>query len=132
MGGPGPRARHRPRSFRPDADAVDRAIARVHEASDGRYRYLGTWHTHPFGRAAPSTDIAAARAISEEEHVRLSHPLLIILATWPTRRTFRDRDLCAFLWDALAAVLILAPLRILRVDERRHAPLAREWSEVVT
>jgi integrative and conjugative element protein (TIGR02256 family) len=131
-GGPGPNARHRPRSFRPDRDAVDRAITEVQEASERRYRYLGSWHTHPFGRAWPSgTDLAAARGISEEPEVLLPRPLVIIHATWPTRRTFRDRDLRAFRWMPPLSELIAIDLRVPREGERRHPIVDLDWDAVV-
>jgi integrative and conjugative element protein (TIGR02256 family) len=132
-GGPGPNARHRPRSFRPDRDAVDRAIARVHDASDRRYRFLGSWHTHPFGRARPSgTDLAAARGISEEPEVLLPRPLVIIYATWPPRRTFRDRDLRAFRWMPSLSGLVAVDVRVIREPERRHPVLDLDWDALVT
>jgi integrative and conjugative element protein (TIGR02256 family) len=131
-GGPGPNARHRPRSFRPDRDAVDRAITRVQKASERRYRYLGSWHTHPFGRARPSgTDVAAARGIGEEPEVLLPRPLVVIHATWPTRRTFRDRDLRAFRWMPPLSALVPIDLRVPREGERRHPVLDLDWDTVV-
>lgn len=131
-GGPGPKARHRPRSFRPDRDAVDRAIARVHEISEGRYRYVGSWHTHPLGRAHPSrTDAAAARQISQETDVALPRPLLLIHRTIPTRRTFRDRDLRAFWWNPSVMDLDPVPLRVLSSGERNHPLLDLDWDAVV-
>jgi integrative and conjugative element protein (TIGR02256 family) len=132
VGGPGPEARHRPRCFRPDHAAVDRAITRVHEASEGRYRYLGTWHTHPFGRSRPSSkDVAAARTITEEPEVLLPRPLIIIQATWPPLRTYRDRDLRGFYWSPSEADLVPIDLRVLRAGERQHLVLDLDWEAVV-
>ena len=131
-GGPGPEAHHRPRNFRPDRAAVDRAIARVQGSSRWRYRYLGTWHTHPFGRPRPShTDIAAALGISQEPAVRLPQPILIIHATWPYRRTFRDRDLHAFRLAPAARTLLASELRMIVEDERRYVILDLDWDDVV-
>ena len=104
----------------------------MHEASAGRYRYLGSWHTHPFGRASPSaTDVAAARSISLEVEVRVPRPLLIIQATWPTRTTFRDRNLRAFRWQPMGSLLAKEELRRLRPEERRHPDAALDWGAVV-
>lgn len=129
--GPGRKARHRPRSFRPDREAVDRAITRVLQASERRYRYLGSWHTHPFGRARPSgTDFAATRGISEEPEVLLPRPLLIIHATWPTLRTFRDRDLRAFQWMPPLSALVAIDVRVPREAERPYPVLDLDWDAV--
>jgi integrative and conjugative element protein (TIGR02256 family) len=131
-GGPGPKARHRPSSFGPDHNAVDRAIARVRKASGFRYRYLGSWHTHPFGRARPSAaDVAAARSISEEPEVLLPRPLLLIQATWPTRRTFRDRDLRAFRWVPALGGLVMLELRVMRDADRQHPVIDLDWEALV-
>src|SRR5689334_20336535 len=78
-GGPGPRAIHRRRLFIPDREAVDRAITRVHRASDGRYAFLGSWHTHPLGRPLPSmTDVATASEIAADPATDLGQPLMLI------------------------------------------------------
>lgn len=132
-GGPGPSARHRPRSFHPDREAVDCAIARVHEASERRYRYVGSWHTHPFGRTRPSaTDVAAARSIRDEPEVQLPRPLLVIQATWPTRRTFRDRDLRAFHWCPELAALIAVEIWVMQEGDRQHPVLNLDWNGLVS
>lgn len=131
-GGPGSGARHRPRSFRPDHDAVDRAIARVREASEHRYRFLGTWHTHPLGSARPSaTDVAGAKSIADEPEVLVPRPLVLIQATRPVRRTFCDRELRAFRWQPNISGLVLDEIRAIRVDDRQHPVIDLDWNEVV-
>ena len=73
---PGPRATHLPFLYRPDRDAVDRAITEVHERSSGRERWIGSWHTHPFGRALPSlVDRRTAGRIAREAAVACPRPL---------------------------------------------------------
>jgi integrative and conjugative element protein (TIGR02256 family) len=129
-GGPGPRAKHRRRLFVPDREAVDRAIAQVHEASEGRYAFLGSWHTHPLGRPAPSpTDIATARDVADDEDADLPQPLVLIHATNPMRRTLRDRDLRAFRWRIGEA--LLAPVAITIVGARTYPPVDIDWATVV-
>ncbi len=129
-GGPGPRARHRPRSFIPDRNAVDRAIARVHDSSDGRYGFIGSWHTHPFGRPAPSaTDVATAWAIAGDAEADLPRPLLLIQATGPLRKTLRDSDLRAFRWQIFRPRL--EPRVLAVVDERTYPLVDVEWETVV-
>jgi integrative and conjugative element protein (TIGR02256 family) len=129
-GGPGPKARHHCRTFEPDRDAVDRAIARVHEASEGRFGFLGSWHTHPMGRPLPSrTDVATARRIAADPDAFLPQPLLLIQATRPTRRTVHDRDLRAFRWSADDDAV--APLVIRRLDDAAAQLVDLDWSKVV-
>jgi integrative and conjugative element protein (TIGR02256 family) len=130
-GGPGPGAKHRRRLFVPDRDAVDRAIACVHQASDGRYAFLGSWHTHPLGRPLPSkTDIETAEEIARDEATDLPRPLLLIQATNPLRRTLRDRYLRAYRWDAPTSRLALWPIVV--VEELTYPLPALDWATVVS
>ena len=123
-GGPGPNARHRPMSFTPDRFAVARAIDHVWDAGEQRYRYLGSWHTHPFGRAAPSTrDTDTARGMANDADVALARPLILIQATRPGRRVIRDVDLRAHHWLPADDALIATEIRILRDEEC-------EWPEI--
>jgi integrative and conjugative element protein (TIGR02256 family) len=127
-GGPGPRAKHRRRLFIPDRSAVGRAIARVHEASTGRYAFLGSWHTHPLGRPRPSpTDVTTARDVAGDVATALPRPLVVIQATNPLRRTLRDRDLRAYRWTPPG--LVLAQLVVL--DELTYPPTPVDWDTVV-
>jgi integrative and conjugative element protein (TIGR02256 family) len=129
-GGPGKRAKHRRRLFVPDREAVERAIARVHEASDGRYAFLGSWHTHPLGRPLPSpTDVATAENIAIDEVIDLPRPLILIQATNPLRRTLRDRDLRAYRWEIRESRLIPSKLAI--VNEPTYPVVDVDWAAVV-
>jgi len=112
--GPGPRAKHRPRSLVPDRAATELVITDVHERSQGRYRYIGSWHTHPFGLARPSAiDSTTAGDISAQESVALEQPLLLIQATRPTPRMVRIGRLRAFQWNATSRSL--DPVELLEV-----------------
>jgi len=51
---PGPTDRGSPTSFEKIDPAHQRAADKTWRASDGRRTYIGEWHTHPGGRAAPS------------------------------------------------------------------------------
>ncbi len=118
-GGPGPKARHRPMSFVPDRGAVTEAIDFVWTEGERRYRYLGSWHTHPRGRPTPSgRDRQTAREMSEDEGVALARPLILIQSTWPTRRLVRDIDLRAHHWDRARDDLVPATLIDVRDAER--------------
>ena len=111
-------------SFVPDREAVERAIDRVWELGERRYRYLGSWHTHPRGRATPSRrDRLTAREMSEDTGLNLPHPLILIQSTWPGRRIVRDRDLRAFHYDPLRADLELALVRSATEGERDWDPI---------
>lgn len=80
--GPGPRAKHRRSSFEPHRGTTDALIRAVWNASDGRYRYLGSWHTHPGGSARPSaTDLHTTESVARDSAVRLPRPLVLIQAT---------------------------------------------------
>jgi integrative and conjugative element protein (TIGR02256 family) len=97
--GPGPNARHRPRSFAPDPDATDAAIREVHARSRGSYSYIGDWHTHPGGAGRPSRrDADALAAIAAEAEVDLPEPVMVIVPTTILRRHVRVRDPGAFRW----------------------------------
>ena len=98
--GPGARAKHRPRSFEPHRQTTDARIRRVWAASEQRYRFLGSWHTHPRGRAAPSTrDVRTASEMAEQDDLRLPAPLLVIQATRGIREVALA-ELRAWRWAA--------------------------------
>ena len=96
---PGPRAEHHLRSYVGDRDHLGEQIRMIYDASDGRCRFLGTWHTHPRGRAAPShRDTSTAAGMANEVEVQLPSLLLLIKATMPVLRS-RVGLLSAFRWD---------------------------------
>ena len=97
--GPGPGARHRPRSLRPDRAATQAAIREVHERSRGALSYIGDWHTHPGGAARPSGwDLRSLAAIASEQDVDLPEPVALIVSTVVLSRHVRVRDPGAFKW----------------------------------
>jgi integrative and conjugative element protein (TIGR02256 family) len=96
---PGPKATHLPFLFRPDRDAVDRAIAEIYERSGGGERWIGSWHSHPFGRAHPSLlDRRTAGRVAREAAVDCPRPLMLIQTTRPSRRGPRADILGSFRW----------------------------------
>jgi integrative and conjugative element protein (TIGR02256 family) len=98
--GPGPRARHRRTSFEPDARTTGALIRAVHQASDGRYRYLGSWHSHPNGRARPSAqDLATTEAVADQLDVALPRPLVVIAASQQTGSQVRVDETRAWRWS---------------------------------
>jgi integrative and conjugative element protein (TIGR02256 family) len=100
---PGPAAIHLPWLYRPDKRAVQDAIDRFAVAS---VRWIGSWHTHPFGRPRPSIlDRRTAGKIATERGVRCPQPLMMIQTTSLTRMGVRAARLGAFRWDAGAGDL---------------------------
>lgn len=131
-GGPGPRARHRVSSFQPDYDAVDRAIQRIADASHRRFRYQGSWHTHPLGRPTPSpTDVEGVKSIREDPAVGLERPVLVILRVSPVRRTVSDRDMRTYRWSLVDGGLITEPVCLLAADDLPYEPLGLDWDLAV-
>jgi len=97
--GPGPRARHRRASFEPDPRSTGALIRAVHESSNGRYRYLGSWHSHPNGRARPSAqDLATTERVAAQRDIALPRPLVIIAATQKMRGQVRVAETRAWRW----------------------------------
>lgn len=97
--GPGPRAEHHLRSYVVDRQHLGEQINVLNDASAGRCRFLGTWHTHPRGRANPShRDASTAADMANEAEVQLPSPVLLIKATLPMLRS-RVGPLSAFRWD---------------------------------
>jgi integrative and conjugative element protein (TIGR02256 family) len=119
ISGPGPKARHRPFTFAPERDFIDQEIKRIYEQGDGRFRYLGSWHSHPFGSPRPSpVDTTTAAAMALEPDVRLPRPVLVIQSLHPLRRQGEARlgALCAFRWSRARLRLEPADVRTIEVE----------------
>jgi integrative and conjugative element protein (TIGR02256 family) len=115
--GPGPRARHRATTFEPHPATTDRLIAAVHHATEGRYRYLGSWHRHPNGLARPSgTDVATTAAVASEPEVRLPCPLVVIQATRRTPTAVVAAELRAWHWELSQDWLLPATVEAVDLD----------------
>lgn len=119
--GPGPNARHGFRSFIPDPEMTRRLISSVRCTSEGRYRFLGSWHTHPGGTAVPSpADEQTASDLSGQPGLLLPRPLLLIQATRRELQTPRLRELRAWRYPERGR---LAVAEIVPVDlAERHCP----------
>lgn len=82
--GPGPDAKHEPRSFDPDQDWQESEVARIWTSRAGDVEYLGDWHTHPDGRAYPSRgDSKAAELIASSSEAGAERPIIMIVAVSP-------------------------------------------------
>jgi integrative and conjugative element protein (TIGR02256 family) len=124
--GPGPHAKHRPRSFKPHRKTTAAAIQAVRDASGGRYGFLGSWHTHPLAAPIPSSiDAGTARAMATQEDVRLPAPLLLILATTGTHLRVEPQELCAWAWEPTEERLVAVEVHECRLEERFCPPEER-------
>lgn len=124
--GPGPRARHRRANFEPHPETTAALMKAVREESEARYRYLGSWHSHPGGMARPSgRDIATTEEVANEPGVLLPDPVMMIQASRPGQ----VGELRAWRWDPATDWLL--PCRIEVLDlEQRFCPivaLPRSW-----
>lgn len=118
--GPGPRARHRRTTFEPHRQTTQAVIDAVRKHSDSRYRFLGSWHTHPCGVARPSgTDIASLEAMADQPDLFLSRPIMLIQATQPRHRGAITSELRAWTWDQATRWALPAEL----VEVKLQAPL---------
>lgn len=116
--GPGPRARHRRTSFDPDPRMTGALIQAVRAASDGRYRYLGSWHSHPHGRARPSAqDVRTTEDVARQRDVLLPSPLVLICGT-DGRRDPARLELRAWRWSPKWAWLLPCELEITELEQR--------------
>lgn len=130
-GGPGSCARHSRRGFEPFPPSVQQAIATVHEASEGRYRFLGSWHSHPFSRPVPSgADQLAAAETAAQADVCLPAPLILIQSVW-LRRVLFDSDLRGYRWDSGAKGLRMASIRIVTPKTCTYPQVEVHWAGVV-
>ena len=91
----------------------------VREASSQRYRFLGSWHTHPAGGALPSVrDTETVAEIAAEADVSLPQPLVIIQATRPRVRCADLADLAAWRWDPATRQLARQAVKSVGLSER--------------
>lgn len=80
--GPGPRASHSKTEFIPDDEYQDRLIDEIYARSGRRHRYLGDWHTHPFGEESLSyKDRRTLQRIAGSEGKGVLDPLMAVLAS---------------------------------------------------
>lgn len=133
--GPGPRARHRATTFEPHPATTDRLITAVHDATQGRYRYLGSWHSHPNGIARPSgTDVTTTAAVATRPEVRLASPVVVIQATRRTQTAAVPGDLRAWYWDVDQDWLLPATVQVVDLDTPACpiVPLPRSWGRRIS
>ena len=66
---PGPKAIHEPDYFKADANYIDMFIDMEIANSNGKFRYIGEWHTHPQIKPCPSpTDFKSLKEIADSSN----------------------------------------------------------------
>lgn len=117
VSGPGRRGIRRRSSFELDPRDSMRASREVHDTSEGRYRFVGTWHTHPGGTASPSSvDTRAALQLASDAQLELPEPTLLIAST--AAATGEVDALCGWRWDPLEAHLHRTEVQSCAFDRR--------------
>jgi integrative and conjugative element protein (TIGR02256 family) len=82
--GPGPKAEHAPRTFRPDARWQQEMIDEAYRRSGRTVTYLGDWHTHPSGSPTLSPrDISTLRRIARAKEARAPRAVMAVLGGGP-------------------------------------------------
>lgn len=128
--GPGPRAKHRRATFEPHPATTGLLMDAVRNHSEARYRYLGSWHSHPGGLPRPSgPDIQTTERVASEPHVLLPDPLVLIQATQPGPRGVTIAELRAWHWEPRQTWLMPEPIETICLDERfcPHVPVPAGW-----
>ena len=78
--GPGPNAKHRRRTYKPDYSFHRKEISRIFHESEGLCTYLGDWHSHPNAPAYLSfLDKRALRNISRFPDNYIDRPIMLVL-----------------------------------------------------
>jgi integrative and conjugative element protein (TIGR02256 family) len=117
--GPGPRAKHRRTTFEPHRETTGLLMEAVREHSEARYRYLGSWHSHPGGVPRPSgTDILTTEQVAGEPEVLLPDPLVLIQATRCGPEGVCIGEFRAWRWDPNECWLLPAQLEEIDLEER--------------
>jgi integrative and conjugative element protein (TIGR02256 family) len=80
--GPGPKAKHRQTSFKPDGKYHSKELAAMYEKSGRIERYLGDWHTHPNSTSYLSDlDKSTLARIGGYKKAQLTTPIMLVLGT---------------------------------------------------
>ena len=117
--GPGLHARHALRTFEPDPATTAEAMRLAGDASERRYRYVGSWHTHPRSVPVPSAlDTDTVAGLAAQEDLLLPRPLLLILSTTGCSRTVQPKELRAWVWDPSHSALRVVELLPVELPER--------------
>jgi len=85
---PGPNAIHDIVNFQADANFVDMFIDMECANSDGRYRYIGEWHTHPQIEPTPSDiDLLSLKEIADTS---TDFALVVIIGAVDFKKEYLD------------------------------------------
>ena len=132
--GPGRRAKHRRTTFEPHPQTTGLLMNAVREHSEARYRYVGSWHSHPGGLPRPSgPDISTTETVAGEPAVRLPDPLLLIQATRPGPEGVVLGELRAWRWQQKLGWLMPCQIETVDLEERLCpvVPVPAGWGRPV-
>lgn len=80
MVGPGPGAKHRKMTYKPDYDFHQQEMNRIYNESEGVSTYLGDWHSHPKSTSHLSfLDKRALRNIARFPDNYIDLPIMLVL-----------------------------------------------------
>ena len=117
--GPGPRAKHRRTTFEPHPATTAALMDAVREYSQARYRYLGSWHSHPGGAARPSaTDVSTTERVANEPGVLLPRPLVLIQSSRAAANGVVVAELRAWRWVPELAWMLPCEVESIELEER--------------
>ena len=73
---PGPMAKHSRQRFRRDGNYSQKVLDEIVTESDGKYDYIGEWHSHPVRSRPSGVDVAAMRWIAANSRYAVDTPIM--------------------------------------------------------
>lgn len=74
--GPGPRAIHKLQTFIRDGNYSQEQLDQIVIHTEGRWDYLGEWHSHPKKMGPSVKDFSSLRNIQRDSSYSISHPIM--------------------------------------------------------
>lgn len=76
--GPGKNAYHTSNRFKRDGDHSQQQLDFIVNETEGKYDYLGEWHSHFFDPKPSAVDINSMHWIAHNKNYATSHPILLL------------------------------------------------------
>ena len=86
--GPGPTATHKHARFKRDGNYSQETLDRFVQKSQGKYDYIGEWHSHPVHSPPSRVDIDSMIWIASNKVYDIDEPILLI-CVGPSRWIFQ-------------------------------------------